>query len=87
MESELKLDMTRRSLLGSSVLVPFAPSVAADVVQRDTNLDITLKVNGRGHSLRLDCPTTLFGRAAPAPRPQRQQKRAVTTASAAPARP
>jgi len=60
MESELKLDMTRRSLLGSSVLVPFAPAAAADVLPRDTNLDITLKVNGRGHNLRLDPRTTLL---------------------------
>jgi xanthine dehydrogenase YagT iron-sulfur-binding subunit len=52
--------MTRRALLGSSVLVPVATAKTAPGPNRDISLDITLEVNRKSHDLRLDPRTTLL---------------------------
>jgi xanthine dehydrogenase YagT iron-sulfur-binding subunit len=53
-------DMTRRTLLGSTILAPAATSMAAPEPARDVSVDITLQVNRKSHSLRLDPRTTLL---------------------------
>lgn len=53
--------MTRRSLLGSSVLAPLtAASAQTEQSVRDMSLDITLEVNGKSRHLRMDSRTTLL---------------------------
>jgi xanthine dehydrogenase YagT iron-sulfur-binding subunit len=53
-------DMTRRTLLGSSAIVPLAPAAAAPDEGHDIRLHITLEVNRKSHSLALDPRTTLL---------------------------
>jgi xanthine dehydrogenase YagT iron-sulfur-binding subunit len=60
MTSGLNFDMTRRTLLGSSALVPLAPAAAAAKAPHDIPANITLKVNRKTHSLTLDPRTTLL---------------------------
>jgi xanthine dehydrogenase YagT iron-sulfur-binding subunit len=61
MKSGPNLDMTRRSLLGSSVLAPLtAASAQTEQSVRDMSSDITLEVNGKSRHLRLDSRTTLL---------------------------
>src|ERR1700761_9478814 len=54
------LDMTRRTLLGSSVLAPIAAAEGAPLPGRDMSVNITLEVNRKSHVLRLDPRTTLL---------------------------
>jgi xanthine dehydrogenase YagT iron-sulfur-binding subunit len=60
MTSGLDLDMTRRTLLGSSAVLPLAPASAATYAVHDIPLHITLEVNRKPHSLALDPRTTLL---------------------------
>jgi xanthine dehydrogenase YagT iron-sulfur-binding subunit len=60
MTSGLSLDMTRRTLLGSSALVPLTPASAAVQAPHDIPVNITLEVNRKTHSLTLDARTTLL---------------------------
>jgi len=60
MTSGLNLDMTRRTLLGSSALVPLTPAAAAAQAPHDIPVNITLEVNRKTHSLTLDARTTLL---------------------------
>jgi xanthine dehydrogenase YagT iron-sulfur-binding subunit len=60
MTSGLNSDMTRRTLLVSSALVPLAPAAAAPAKAHDIPLHITLEVNRKSHSLSLDPRTTLL---------------------------
>jgi xanthine dehydrogenase YagT iron-sulfur-binding subunit len=61
MKSGLSLDMTRRSLLGSSVLAPLA-AASAETKQSapDVLLETTLEVNGKTRQMRMDSRTTLL---------------------------
>jgi len=52
--------MTRRTLLGSSVLAPLAPAAAAPHDSHDIPLNITLEVNRKSRALTLDPRTTLL---------------------------
>ncbi|HEY4075562.1 MAG TPA: (2Fe-2S)-binding protein [Rhizomicrobium sp.] len=60
MKSELSLNMTRRTLLGSSVLAPLAPAASGAPPSRDDAMDIMLEVNGKRRNLVLDSRTTLL---------------------------
>lgn len=53
-------DVTRRTLLGSTISAPVATATAAPEPPRDISVDITLEVNRKSHSLRLDPRTTLL---------------------------
>jgi xanthine dehydrogenase YagT iron-sulfur-binding subunit len=60
MKTEPSLNMTRRTLLRSSVLVPLVPEPVAAAPPHDADLDITLTVNGKPRTLTLDPRTTLL---------------------------
>jgi len=60
MSPGLSFDMTRRNLLGSSILASMAPTEPASAAGRDSALNIMLEVNGKPHTLQLDPRTTLL---------------------------
>ena len=60
MTSGLDFDMTRRTLLGPSALVPLASATAATDAEHDIPSHITLEVNRKSHLLSLDPRTTLL---------------------------
>ena len=57
---ERNLDMTRRSMLGSTVLAPLVAEGTAQAAPTSASPSISLTVNGRTHALALDPRTTLL---------------------------
>jgi xanthine dehydrogenase YagT iron-sulfur-binding subunit len=64
MASDLNFDMTRRTLLGSSIgtaaALTIAPQGTEAAAEPDISAPVTLEVNGRSHALSLDPRTTLL---------------------------
>src|SRR6266702_4344854 len=63
MRTGLNPDMTRRSVLGSVAMgatAPIAASEAAPKANQSQGLNLTLRVNGKSHDMRLDPRTTLL---------------------------